>query len=82
MADEDIGWRKRPCRGLGRLFFFDEPDDIDRARPLCGSCGEAGDCLIGAVDRREACGVWGGKLIRRGVVLDQIPKRGRPTRVA
>ena len=80
--EDDDGWAQRPCRGLGGLFFSDVQQDIDRAKALCGSCPLIRECLSGALERRESCGVWGGNLIRGGLVLHQTPKRGRPPRAA
>jgi WhiB family redox-sensing transcriptional regulator len=34
--------------------------------------------LQGALQRREAAGVWGGQLFQDGKVLPQKRKRGRP----
>jgi WhiB family redox-sensing transcriptional regulator len=71
-----------PCRGLGWLFFSAEEDDIDQAKSVCTSCANARACLEGALARREACGVWGGQLVRWGEVLEATPKRGRPRKAA
>ena len=55
----------------------DTQETIDEAKRLCGLCRFRRDCLQGALDRREACGVWGGELLRDGAVVMFRP-RGRP----
>jgi WhiB family redox-sensing transcriptional regulator len=71
-----------PCRGLGWLFFSEDEQSVDRAKEICAGCRRSATCLSGALDRREACGVWGGELLRFGEVLPGVPKRGRPRKVA
>ena len=61
------------------LFFSEDPIDIDRARVICRSCSIRRICLQGALDREEACGVWGGELISDGkIVIDGVKRKGRP----
>lgn len=69
--------RDAPCKGRGELFFSDIEVEIDEAKRMCGLCRFRRDCLQGALDRREACGVWGGELLRDGAVVMFRP-RGRP----
>jgi WhiB family redox-sensing transcriptional regulator len=71
-----------PCRGLGWLFFSAEEGDIERAKQVCDGCARSGPCLEGALERREACGVWGGQLVRFGEILEMTPRRGRPRKAA
>jgi WhiB family redox-sensing transcriptional regulator len=71
-----------PCRGLGWLFFSSDEEDIAAAKRLCGGCRRSRECLDGALARGEACGVWGGQLIRFGEVLATAPRRGRPRKAA
>lgn len=71
-----------PCRGLGWLFFSNEEQDIAQAMQICRSCSHGTDCYAGALERREACGVWGGRLLRDGQVLDAVPRAGRPRKAA
>ena len=71
-----------PCRGLGWLFFSEVEEDVDRAKEICAGCRGKVACLDGARARREACGVWGGELLRLGEVLPALPKRGRPKKAA
>ena len=71
-----------PCRGLGEIFFSDDAGDVEHAKAVCGSCRWAASCLTGALERGEACGVWGGELVRFGQVLAVVPRRGRPRKAA
>lgn len=70
------------CSGLGTIFFSDDPDVVEQAKAICGRCSVAAACLSGALGRREACGVWGGALLRVGEVLEVTPRRGRPRKAA
>lgn len=63
---------------LTHLFFSDDEFDIARAKAICGRCGLAETCLAGALDRVEPYGVWGGKLVIDGVVVEVKRGRGRP----
>lgn len=63
---------------LSHLFFSDDPFDIARAKSICEPCGMADQCLAGALDRAEPYGVWGGKLIIDGVIVEVKRGRGRP----
>lgn len=68
-------------RELAALFFSDEPIEIEQAKAFCGGCVIQAACLQGAIERREACGVWGGQLFQDGKILPQKRKRGRPPKV-
>jgi len=70
------------CYGLFHLFFSDEQDDVDVAKRICRGCDRRASCLRAALDRREACGVWGGELLRDGAILAEVPRRGRPPSTA
>lgn len=63
---------------LTHLFFSDDEFDIARAKAICGRCGLAEACLDGALERVEPYGVWGGKLLVDGVVVEVKRGRGRP----
>ncbi len=67
-----------PCRSDPELFFAEKPEDIRRARALCRGCPVRPGCLTGALQRAEPCGVWGGELFLRGVVIGAKRARGRP----
>lgn len=60
------------------VFFAEVPAEIEYAKTLCVQCPAKADCLAGALDRREACGVWGGELIVNGAVVAKKRPRGRP----
>jgi hypothetical protein len=49
-----------PCKGLLDLFFDEQPESISAAKSLCETCPLCAECLLGALDRAEAYGVWGG----------------------
>lgn len=60
------------------LWFAEQPADVEAAKALCGPCPVREACLAGALARREPCGVWGGQLVVRGVVVPRKRPRGRP----
>jgi WhiB family redox-sensing transcriptional regulator len=60
------------------LWFAESPDDLERAKALCGTCPVRSECLTGALHRREPCGVWGGEILRSGRILPYKRPRGRP----
>ena len=63
---------------LTGLFFSDDEFDIARAKAICSKCRLDASCLAGALERREAYGVWGGQLLIEGVVVAIKRGRGRP----
>lgn len=67
-----------PCASDPELFFAEHPQDLRRAKALCRRCLLRPACLAGALQRREPCGVWGGELLLRGVVIADKRPRGRP----
>ncbi len=68
-----------PCREHdGELWFAELPDDVERAKALCGDCPLRVQCLEGALSRREPWGVWGGELLVQGSVVARKRPRGRP----
>jgi len=68
-----------PCRMHDPdLWFADAPDDLERAKILCQGCPVQLACLAGAIDRREATGVWGGQIIDNGQIVTHKRPRGRP----
>jgi WhiB family redox-sensing transcriptional regulator len=69
-----------PCRIDPELFFAEKPEDVERARALCGDCPVRAGCLAGALQRGEPFGVWGGQLLLRGAVIPYKRPRGRPRR--
>jgi WhiB family redox-sensing transcriptional regulator len=73
-----------PCRQDPELFFSDAPQDVEQAKDMCRGCRARLACLAGALERREACGVWGGELLMRGAIVPVKRPRGRPrkTKVA
>jgi WhiB family redox-sensing transcriptional regulator len=67
-----------PCQSEPELFFAEDPQDLRRAKALCRYCPVRAACLAGALQRGEPCGVWGGELLLRGVVIADKRPRGRP----
>jgi WhiB family redox-sensing transcriptional regulator len=63
---------------LTHLFFSDDEFDLARAKAICRRCGLAPRCLAGALERVEPFGVWGGKLVVDGRVVEVKRGRGRP----
>lgn len=70
-----------PCgREDPRLWFSEQPADLELARAHCGPCPLRGPCLAGAIERGEPHGVWGGQIFDRGAVIPRKRPRGRPAR--
>ena len=70
-----------PCHNADPdLFFADSDLEISLAKSLCGGCPMKAQCLEGAIDRSEPCGVWGGELIEDGAVIARKRRPGRPAR--
>lgn len=68
-----------PCRNNDpELFFAEAPDDVEFAKALCRTCPAVDACLLGALQRQEPWGVWGGELFNQGVVVPRKRPRGRP----
>jgi WhiB family transcriptional regulator, redox-sensing transcriptional regulator len=49
------------CTADPDLFYSDDPEDADYAKSVCRRCPLRLNCLEGAMDRREAYGIFGGK---------------------
>lgn len=59
-----------PCEETDAdLWFSTQPADIALAREQCGPCPILTDCLVGAIERVEPWGVWGGEQIVSGVIV-------------
>ncbi len=69
------------CRSVvnaAEVFFSEDIGDIATAKRICVECTVIADCLEGALERREPCGVWGGQLFMNGRMLTIKRRRGRP----
>src|SRR5690625_5061485 len=69
-----------PCQSAGDrdLWFAERSVDIETAKELCQQCPVRKACLVGALDRREPWGVWGGEVFVDGAVVARKRGRGRP----
>ena len=67
-----------PCARSSWLWFSEVPADLELAKAACRRCPLRRPCLAGAVERREACGVWGGEIFKSGAIIAQKRPRGRP----
>ena len=67
-----------PCQQDPGLFFSESPQDVEQAKEMCQGCEARIACLAGALERKEACGVWGGELLMRGAIVPVKRPRGRP----
>jgi WhiB family redox-sensing transcriptional regulator len=63
------------------LFFSENMADVAKARAICSRCAVRELCLVGAVERREPFGVWGGECLRNGEIVQARRGRGRPPNV-
>lgn len=62
----------RPPRGVPRREFEQR---VEQAARACGGCAFAKQCFSGALERREADGVWGGVLFGNGVSRNRLIQR-------
>lgn len=60
------------------LWFAETPQGVEEAKARCQPCPVREQCLVGALERQEPWGVWGGELLLRGVVVPRKRPRGRP----
>jgi WhiB family transcriptional regulator, redox-sensing transcriptional regulator len=71
-----------PCSDNARLWFSDQPADLELAKASCERCSLRRPCLAGAVERGEPCGVWGGEIFEKGRIIAHKRPRGNPGRRA
>ena len=70
-----------PChRENPQLWFSDQPAELQLAKEYCLPCAIRRACLIGAVERQEPHGVWGGEIFDRGAIITAKRPRGRPSK--
>lgn len=79
--DQALADVELPCRAIAEdLWFSDQPAELERAKDLCADCPVRRTCLVGALERGEYCGVWGGEILERGKVIPRKRPRGRPSK--
>ena len=72
-------YKQLPCHTTDpELFFSETQRELDLAKRICGPCPLKAECLTGAIARSEPCGVWGGEIFDRGVVVPAKRMPGRP----
>lgn len=72
-----------PCRAQkAELWFAEDTASTAHAQALCRGCPLRTDCLAGALERKEPCGVWGGELFDRGQIVAGHKPKGRPRKDA
>lgn len=80
--DNDVDFRAARCRDghgtLTHLFFSEDLFDLARAKAICAKCSLTEACLAGGLEREEPWGIWGGKLLVNGQVVEHKRPRGRP----
>lgn len=71
-------WRpSAPCAQIDPEMWFPEPNDqAVTAKRICGACRYKAPCLLGALERHERHGIWG------GMTIPQIRRLGRSLEVA
>jgi len=81
-VDEPVRWTEARCATgdarLLHLFFSEDPREIAEAKEFCQECPLRRPCLLGAIQREEPWGVWGGHLFDQGRVIGFKRGRGRP----
>ena len=78
--------RPLPCQQQNpQLWFSDRPTDrptgradLELAKAHCAPCAIRGSCLVGALERHELHGVWGGEIFTHGAITARKRPRGRP----
>lgn len=68
-----------PCQTMEpELWFAETPEGLEYAKALCATSPLRTTCLLGALERREPWGVWGGEILHEGTVIPRKRVRGRP----
>ena len=67
-----------PCTEDPELFFAESPQHVEQAKAMCRDCRARLACLVGALERGEPWGVWGGELLMNGAIVPRKRPRGRP----
>jgi hypothetical protein len=53
-------WSLARCKGMSDLFFSETPSKVRKAKSICENCPLRRPCLMSALERSEAWGVWAG----------------------
>ncbi len=67
-----------PCTQSPELFFAEQMPQLRAAQQVCEQCPLRALCLSEALERGEPWGVWGGKILVDGVIVEHKRGRGRP----
>ncbi len=78
VGGQDTTGLSLPCTEDPELFFAESPQDVEQAKAMCQGCRARVACLVGALERGEPWGVWGGELLMGGAIVPGKRPRGRP----
>jgi WhiB family redox-sensing transcriptional regulator len=80
IGEERPMWLDGPaCGGADpEMFFADQPSQLQKAKEICAGCHLVTECLVGALERGEPAGVWGGEIFVEGRIVRFKRPRGRP----
>jgi WhiB family redox-sensing transcriptional regulator len=68
-----------PCqREDPAMWFSSLPAELNLAKAHCQGCANRRSCLVGALERGEPAGVWGGEIFEHGRIVEFKRPRGRP----
>jgi WhiB family redox-sensing transcriptional regulator len=76
MNTNEIDWTEGLCTQTDPDIFFPEKGDhttSHAAKSVCASCPLVVECLMGAIDRNEEFGIWGGSSYKNRLDI----KKGR-----
>ncbi len=78
VGGQDTTGLSLPCTEDPELFFAESPQGVEQAKAMCRGCRARVACLVGALERGEPWGVWGGELLMDGAIVAHKRPRGRP----
>jgi WhiB family redox-sensing transcriptional regulator len=76
-VSNEVDWTEGLCTQTDPDIFFPELGDGDSsyaAKSVCASCALVTPCLMGAIERNEQFGIWGGAnyKTRRRIIRGEI----------